>query len=257
MAKGKSYYAVQNGRSSGVYSDWSSAKSQVDGYSGSVHKSFSTRAAAEAFASGSSGYSGSSGSRSSGSGSSGSSYSGSSGSSGRSYTSSSSSSNRVSKSSSSSSKSSSARTAVYTDGACSNNQSSSSAKAGVGVYYGANHPDNVSRPVSGKQTNQRAELEAVHDAVSKVHSRNDGKSYDIKTDSQYTVDSLNKWGSKWESNGWKTSNNERVKHRDVIEPTLGKMKEMGDRVVVSKVKGHSGNKGNDAADRLAVKGSRK
>lgn len=128
----------------------------------------------------------------------------------------------------------------------------------MGVYFGAGHPDNISRPVSGsRQTNQRAELEAVHDAVAKVHSRNDGKSYDIKTDSQYTVDSLNKWGDKWQSNGWKTTNNEPVKHRDVIEPTLSKLNELGSRVTVTKVKGHSGNPGNDAADKLAVKGAKK
>ncbi|RDW45065.1 hypothetical protein B0I75DRAFT_146879 [Yarrowia lipolytica] len=105
----------------------------------------------------------------------------------RSYSSpSSSSSNRVSKSSSSrSSYSSSSRLTVYIDGACSNNQSSN-ARASVGVYFSAGKSDDV-------------------------HSRNDSKSYDIKTGLQYTVNSLNNWGDKWQSNGSVTSNNEPVK----------------------------------------------
>ena len=37
---------------------------------------------------------------------------------------------------------------VYTDGACSNN-GRSGARAGAGVYWGENHPDNVSTPVQG------------------------------------------------------------------------------------------------------------
>ena len=46
------FYAVANGRSTGVYSDWSSCESQVKGYSNSSYKSFSTLAEAQAFAGG-------------------------------------------------------------------------------------------------------------------------------------------------------------------------------------------------------------
>lgn len=47
-----SYYAVQNGRSTGVFRDWGSCKSQVDGYSGARYKKFGTMAEAQAFATG-------------------------------------------------------------------------------------------------------------------------------------------------------------------------------------------------------------
>lgn len=55
MAK-KYYYAVQNGRSTGVYNDWNSCNSQVSGYKGSVYKKFDSLAAAQSFANSSSGY---------------------------------------------------------------------------------------------------------------------------------------------------------------------------------------------------------
>ncbi|KAJ8051623.1 ribonuclease H-like domain-containing protein, partial [Yarrowia lipolytica] len=140
---------------------------------------------------------------------------------------------------------------VYTDGACHNNQGSN-ARAGVGVYFGPGHPDNVSRPVQGsRQTNQRAELEAIHDAVETIHRRNDGTNYEVKTDSAYAQNAFNKWGSNWQQNNWTTSKNEPVQHRDLIEPTLNRLNDLGDRVEISKVKGHSGNPGNDAADKLA------
>lgn len=38
----KKYYAVRNGRVPGVYRTWNQCKTQVDGYSGAVYKSFKT-----------------------------------------------------------------------------------------------------------------------------------------------------------------------------------------------------------------------
>lgn len=45
----KKFYAVQNGREPGVYTDWPSAQKQIVGWSKPKHKSFTTRAEAEAF----------------------------------------------------------------------------------------------------------------------------------------------------------------------------------------------------------------
>lgn len=49
MAK-KKYYAVRVGKTPGVYGTWDACKSQVDGVSGAVYKSFPTREEAEEFA---------------------------------------------------------------------------------------------------------------------------------------------------------------------------------------------------------------
>ncbi|MBN3310309.1 RNH1 Ribonuclease, partial [Amia calva] len=46
---------------------------------------------------------------------------------------------------------------VYTDGCCSNN-GQSGARAGIGVYWGPQHPMNVGDRLHGRQTNQRAEI---------------------------------------------------------------------------------------------------
>jgi len=43
------FYAVQNGRVPGVYTDWSSAQKQITGWTKPKHKSFATRSEAEAF----------------------------------------------------------------------------------------------------------------------------------------------------------------------------------------------------------------
>ncbi|CAL9737376.1 ribonuclease H [Monosporozyma servazzii] len=59
MAK-KYYYAVQNGRSTGVYNDWSACKGQVSGYNGAVYKKFDSLGAAQNFAASDSGYNASS-----------------------------------------------------------------------------------------------------------------------------------------------------------------------------------------------------
>lgn len=57
---------------------------------------------------------------------------------------------------------------VYTDGACSSNGRVGAA-AGIGVYWGEQHVDNVSEPLlNGLPTNNRAELTAVIRAVQTV-----------------------------------------------------------------------------------------
>ncbi|KPP78804.1 hypothetical protein Z043_101666 [Scleropages formosus] len=48
---------------------------------------------------------------------------------------------------------------VYTDGCCSRN-GNRGARAGIGVYWGPDHPLNVAERLQGIQTNQRAELQA-------------------------------------------------------------------------------------------------
>ena len=59
---------------------------------------------------------------------------------------------------------------VYTDGACSNN-GKSNALAGIGIYFGPNDGRNVSRLVTGKQTNNVAELTAIIEAYNIVKEK--------------------------------------------------------------------------------------
>lgn len=48
------YYAVKNGRNTGIFTSWDKCKEQVDGYSGAEFKSFSRRDEAEAYIAGTS-----------------------------------------------------------------------------------------------------------------------------------------------------------------------------------------------------------
>ncbi|EFO91346.1 CRE-RNH-1.0 protein [Caenorhabditis remanei] len=58
---------------------------------------------------------------------------------------------------------------VYTDGACSSN-GTNRARAGWGVYWGDDSPDNEYGAVYGAPTNNRGELIAVEKALEKVRS---------------------------------------------------------------------------------------
>ncbi|KAF2897049.1 hypothetical protein ILUMI_09128 [Ignelater luminosus] len=85
---------------------------------------------------------------------------------------------------------------VFTDGACENN-GKLNAKAGIGVWFGNNHPLNVSEPVTGRATNNTAEIQACVRAVNIAHGSGI-KKLKIKTDSQfvinyYSVDVKNKF----------------------------------------------------------------
>lgn len=43
------YYAVKNGRKTGIFTSWDECKKQVDGFSSAIYKSFLTKAAAEEY----------------------------------------------------------------------------------------------------------------------------------------------------------------------------------------------------------------
>lgn len=141
---------------------------------------------------------------------------------------------------------------IYADGSCLNNGYPGAA-AGVGVWISDDDPRNVSRAVHGPPSNQRAELEALHDAL--VIALAHGGPTTIVMDSAYAIACVREWGPKnWRRNGWRTTKGEPVKHRDVIEACMAMLERAGTAVTLRRVKGHSGNKGNDAADRLARRG---
>jgi len=144
---------------------------------------------------------------------------------------------------------------VYTDGACSRN-GQYGARAGVGNYWGEGNPYNVSAPVSGgRHTNNAAEIEAATRAVQGGRAQG-YDSVTIKTDSEFLTNCQNKWGDKWESNGWRTANNEPVKNRAELSDLRQEIRESGMDVKFEYVPGHAGNAGNEAADKLAKSGAK-
>lgn len=80
---------------------------------------------------------------------------------------------------------------VYTDGACSGN-GRTSAKAGLGVYWGEGHVMNISEPVTGRATNNCGEIQAATKAIKQALDNGVTK-LSINTDSQFLINSVTKW----------------------------------------------------------------
>jgi len=146
---------------------------------------------------------------------------------------------------------------VFTDGACSHN-GRRDAKAGYAVWFpdAKDLSESARIPADQAQTNQRAELSAIHRAVvildSKGYHDEDIKIY---TDSEYSINCLTKWISGWVARGWKTAAGGDVLHRDLIQATSTLLSKFKSHRFIH-VRAHTGNeddlsKNNDVVDRMA------
>ncbi|XP_068208907.1 ribonuclease H1-like isoform X1 [Palaemon carinicauda] len=141
---------------------------------------------------------------------------------------------------------------VYTDGACQFN-GRHGAQAGVGVFFGHDHPLNVSEPVRGKATNNMAEIQAATYAV-ELAQASGFKKVAVHTDSQFMINCMTSWLKGWKKKNWVKSDGEPVKNKDELI-ALDKACE-GIAVKWVHVKGHDGHEGNEEADRLARQGAK-
>ncbi|ODV85979.1 hypothetical protein CANARDRAFT_185049, partial [[Candida] arabinofermentans NRRL YB-2248] len=151
--------------------------------------------------------------------------------------------------------------AIYTDGASRGNQNQDRAIAGYGVFFGDGDKRNVAEPLIGSsQTNQRAELTAIDVALKTIIRRTDYDCrYVIRTDSQYAIDCLTKWNTNWERKGWLNEQGQAVANQDIIRRTLRNLNTINEvyrskgwlPIAFEKVEAHSGDHGNNMADRLA------
>jgi ribonuclease HI len=146
---------------------------------------------------------------------------------------------------------------VFTDGACSKN-GRTNAKAGFAAWFPENRELSSSHRMADEhvQTNQRAELSAIHLAVSTLETAGFlDEDISIYTDSEYSINCLTKWLPGWISRGWKTSDGKDVLHQDLIKETTEKLaKFKGHRFI--HVKAHTGgeddlSRQNDIVDRMA------
>ena len=137
------------------------------------------------------------------------------------------------------------RVVIYADGACKGNP-------GIGGW-GAHltYLGNKKEIYGGQHdtTNNRMELTAVIEALSCLKEKVEAFLY---LDSEYVIKGIKEWLPKWKANGWKSSNNKPIKNVDLwlrLDEQLQKHS-----ICIFKVKGHSGDPGNDLADQLANKG---
>lgn len=148
---------------------------------------------------------------------------------------------------------------VYTDGACMKN-GQKDAQASWAFYF----PEHKSLSKSGSvpseqmQTNQRAELMAICEAVKAAESAFSLLETDLKihTDSMYSKNCITSWLPAWVRNNWKTSQGSDVQHRDIIEDISNRLSRFKTFTIIY-VRAHTGgsddeSKNNHIVDRMAA-----
>lgn len=211
------YYAVAKGRNTGVYNSWEECKCQVDGFSGSIFKSFKTLEQAKAFLKL------------------------------HILTTKRKRINLKRKRESSDSEEEivpkkkrkiETHVEIFTDGGCTGN-GTRSACGGIGVYFGGNDSRNLSKKMNGVQTNNTAELSAIIEALRIC--LNYEENVEINTDSEYAIKGI-------------TGVNRIKKNSSLFKKIEALLKLRRGKTEFKKVQGHSGLKdGNHYADLLATK----
>ncbi|XP_033737710.1 ribonuclease H1-like isoform X4 [Pecten maximus] len=252
------FYAVRRGKMPGIYKTWDECKAQVNGFPKARYKKFSTESEANDFVNDTTADNGSS------------SFAGGYSQQQKKYPSHTATASnhmshtsapfshrqpmqKVPSTSNSESFSQGNDIVVYTDGGCYNN-GQRGAQAGIGVYWGPSDPRNVSERLSGRQTNNRAEIHAACRAIEQAKAQG-FQEITIKTDSQFLISAATQWISGWQRKNWTLSDGGPVKNKDDFIH-LNRVSE-GMNVKWIHVRGHTGIAGNEAADRLANEGALK
>ena len=105
---------------------------------------------------------------------------------------------------------------VYIDGSCVGN-GSNNAKAGIGLFWGDNHPWNISNALTQEHgeilTYNKAELRAAIRAVEIAREHNLDKLV-INSDSKYVVLGITQWINQWLKNNWKNASGDKMKNKE-------------------------------------------
>lgn len=145
---------------------------------------------------------------------------------------------------------------VFTDGSCINN-GKDEAKGGIGIHFHENIHEDISEPLEGIQTNNRAELTAIIKTYEIIETLNNTNTvYYLYTDSEYCINCITKYCEIWENNNWKKKGGE-IKNLDLIQ-LLWKLYNKNNNIIFEHIRSHTGktdfkSKGNEIADKLANK----
>ncbi|MCL8025151.1 ribonuclease HI [Nocardioides bruguierae] len=135
---------------------------------------------------------------------------------------------------------------VHTDGSCAPNPG----PGGWGALLRqGSHVKELCGGEPGTTTNNRMELMAP---IMALRALKRPCRVEIYTDSSYVRGGITSWMRSWKKNGWKTSAKQPVKNEDLwreLDEECGRHE-----VNWHWVKGHAGDAGNEAADRLANRG---
>ncbi|QIB67909.1 ribonuclease HI [Aminipila butyrica] len=123
---------------------------------------------------------------------------------------------------------------IYTDGACSGNQSEKNVGGwGAVLEYGEHQKELFGGQLN--TTNNRMEMMALVEALSAV--KKDNQTIEVFSDSSYLMNCFReKWYEGWLKNNWMNSSKKPVENRDLWEQLLTLIK--GHRISFYRVKGH-------------------
>jgi len=217
------YYVVWSGRQTGVFTDWATTQRAVDKHPGARFKSFPTRAEAEhAFRAGD---------------------------------------KTVRRTSKASKPAAPSKThvahqfdvSIYCDGACEPNPGN--AGSGVVVYRDGRLAELWYGLYNSAGTNNTAELNALHQALRMAEAEiAAGKTVEVCSDSQYSINCIRDWAPGWERRGWKKAGGE-IKNLAIIQDCYAIYQRIESDLELTHVSAHVGHEGNELADRMAMFGA--
>ncbi|WP_172567369.1 ribonuclease HI [Vibrio fluvialis] len=140
---------------------------------------------------------------------------------------------------------------IYVDGAAPNNQHGCT-RGGIGlvVFNEDNEIVHEEGITIGRETDN-AELELLA-LIEGLEYAEDGDV--IYSDNDYCVKGFNIWLDDWKDRGWRRADKKQIKNRRLSQ-TVDELRS-GKYVEVEKVRAHSGVRGNEIADSLAVDAAR-
>ncbi|KAG2148793.1 hypothetical protein DEU56DRAFT_729869 [Suillus clintonianus] len=130
------------------------------------------------------------------------------------------------------------------------NNGKENARCGSGIWFGDDHPHNRSIRVPGNtQSNQVGEIAAILIGLQSVSPLTP---VTFITDSRYVINGLTNHLRNWEDRGWID-----IANSDIFRATVYQLRKRSATTTFRWIKGHSNNKGNDEADKLAEIGALK
>ena len=139
---------------------------------------------------------------------------------------------------------------IYSDGACKGNPDGPGGYGTLLQYVDKQNKLHEKEFCAGYKatTNNRMELMA---AIVGLEALKKPCDVELTSDSKYLVDAFNQnWIDGWIKKGWKNSQKEPVKNKDLWERLLKAKKEHNVKFIW--IKGHAGHEYNERCDRLAV-----
>ena len=132
---------------------------------------------------------------------------------------------------------------IYVDGAC-------IVQKRIGGWAIISSDETIERYGSKEDTtNNEMELLSVLQAINACKDKYT-EEIRIHSDSEYVINTMTKWASRWEANNW-TKKNGPIKNLELIKEIFTLIKEYNIKFI--KVKAHDGDKYNERADKLAKK----